>query len=86
MQPLIADESAKCIEFWFTRPQVRLIETSHTHQASFLQLIRKTDVAGNLTADAHIAVLSLEYHVEIHTADPDFARFPGIRWRIPLNN
>ena len=50
------------------------------------KLIRKTDVAGNLTADAHIAVLSLEYHVEIHTADPDFARFPGIRWRIPLNN
>ncbi|NJK93509.1 MAG: type II toxin-antitoxin system VapC family toxin [Blastochloris sp.] len=86
LQPLTVDESARCIESWFKRPQVRLIEPSHTHLSTFLQLIRKTGVAGNLTTDAHIAVLSLEYHAEIHSADADFARFPGIRWRNPLSS
>jgi len=39
---------------------------------------------GALTTDAHIAALALEYRAEIHTADLDFGRFPGVRWKNPL--
>jgi len=68
------------------RPQVRIIEPSHTHMSNFLGMIRKTGLAGNLTTDAHFAVLSIEYHREIHSADADFGRFLGIRWRNPLKS
>ena len=38
----------------------------------------------SLLTDAHIAALALEYRAEIHTADLDFGRFPGVRWKNPL--
>ena len=41
-------------------------------------------VGGNLTTDAHIAALAIEYQAEVHTSDTDFSRFPGLRWRNPL--
>ncbi len=36
-------------------------------------------LAGNLTTDAHLAALSVEYGAAICSYDADFARFPGIR-------
>jgi len=41
-------------------------------------------VAGNLTTDAHLAAIAIEYQYELHSNDTDFARFPGLRWRNPL--
>lgn len=40
---------------------------------------------GNLIHDAHIAALCIEHGVsELLTADPDFARFPGLALRNPF--
>jgi predicted nucleic acid-binding protein len=39
---------------------------------------------GNLVADAYLAALALEAGAEWITTDRDFARFPGLRWRHPL--
>ena len=41
-------------------------------------------MAGNLTTDAHLAALALEYQAELHSTDTDFARFSGLRWVNPL--
>jgi uncharacterized protein len=35
--------------------------------------------------DAEIAALTIEYGGVLHTADRDFARFPGLRWVNPLS-
>jgi hypothetical protein len=34
--------------------------------------------------DAHLAALAVEYGGEVHSADGDFARFGGLRYRNPL--
>jgi hypothetical protein len=41
-------------------------------------------IAGNLTYDAHLAALAIEYQAELVSTDTDFARFPGLRWLNPL--
>ena len=46
-------------------------------------LLRGSGTAGNLTTDAHLAVLALELDAEIVSYDRDFARFPGVRHRLP---
>jgi hypothetical protein len=40
--------------------------------------------SGDLTGDAQLAALTLEYGGVLCTTDRDFARFPGLRWKNPL--
>jgi predicted nucleic acid-binding protein len=47
-------------------------------------LLERLGTAGNLTADAHLAALAIEYQAELHSTDADFSRFSGLRWRNPL--
>ena len=54
------------------------------HWAIFERLCRHHDVAGNLVADAYLAAIAIEAGCELVTADRDFARFIGLRWRHPL--
>jgi len=83
-KPLTAEEACACVAAWFRSRFVRLITPGGGHVEDLLQEVRRVGVAGNLTTDAHLAALSREYHAEIHSADVDFARFPGIRWKNPL--
>jgi predicted nucleic acid-binding protein len=38
-----------------------------------------------LVWDAHLAAIAIESGCEWITADRDYARFPGLRWRHPLD-
>jgi predicted nucleic acid-binding protein len=40
--------------------------------------------AGNLTSDAHLAALAIEWNARLCSCDTDFARFPGLNWKNPL--
>ena len=55
------------------------------HWGIFQRLCREADARGNLVADAYLAALAIESGCEFITADRDFARFPGLRWRHPLD-
>jgi hypothetical protein len=37
-----------------------------------------------LTTDAHLAALAIEYQAELASTDADLARFRGLRWFHPL--
>ncbi len=50
----------------------------------FEHLCRSTGAKGNLVADAYLAALAIETGSEWITTDRDFSRFPGLRWRHPL--
>jgi len=39
--------------------------------------------AGNLTTDAHLAVLAMERGYVLYSTDADFGRFAGLRWVDP---
>jgi hypothetical protein len=54
------------------------------HWEIFTQLCRAADVRGNLVPDAWFAALAIESGSEWITTDRDYARFPGLRWRHPL--
>jgi toxin-antitoxin system PIN domain toxin len=50
----------------------------------FVRLCLAARARGKLVADAYHAALAIEHGCEFVTADSDFARFPGLRWRHPL--
>lgn len=52
----------------------------------FRDLCLRVPATGKLAADAWHAALALEYDCEWITTDSDFARFPGLRWRHPLQS
>ena len=83
-QPLHVHEACNHVRAWLARPQVGILHPGDRHAAILLGLLEQLGVGGNLTTDAHLAALAIEYQAEIHSTDADFARFPGLRWRNPL--
>lgn len=56
------------------------------HWQIFTQLCKACGAKGNLVSDAYFAALAIESGAEWITADRDYARFPGLRWRHPLDS
>lgn len=54
------------------------------HWEIFEGLCRSARVRGNLVPDAYLAALAIESGCEWITTDRDYGRFPGLRWRHPL--
>jgi toxin-antitoxin system PIN domain toxin len=54
------------------------------HWEIFTRLCKAVGAKGNLVSDAFHAALAMESGAEWITADRDYARFPGLRWRHPL--
>ncbi|WP_092601291.1 type II toxin-antitoxin system VapC family toxin [Actinopolyspora xinjiangensis] len=55
------------------------------HWEIFTELCRKAEAKGNLVPDAYLAAIAIEHGCEWITADRGFARYPGLRWRHPLD-
>lgn len=66
-------------------PTCRLVRPGDRHLAIFLDLCRGLQLRGNDVADACHAALAIESGSEWVTADRGFGRFPGLRWRHPLD-
>ena len=60
------------------------VEPGQRHWDIFTGLCRSAGVKGNLVPDAYLAALAIESGSEWITTDRDFSRFPGLRWRHPL--
>lgn len=67
-------------------PRCMVLQPSERHWALFDDLCRRTGTEANLVNDAYLAAFALDLDAEWVTADRDFARFPGLRWRrLPAN-
>lgn len=82
--PLTVMEATERISSWLLCANVGLLDPSRDHWEQLRQMLDRIGVAGNLTTDAHLAVLAMEHNAEIHSSDHDFGRFPGLRWEDPL--
>ena len=82
--PVTPERAVGYVREWFEVPHVVPIEPGPDHLAHLLRNLAAVGVGGNLVTDAHIAALAMEYQAEVHSADADFGRFPGLRWRNPL--
>ena len=79
---------AKALEFvedFRFREEVHLLAPEPAHWRIFTDLCRRGEARGNLVPDAYHAALALEHGCEWITFDRGFARFPGLRWRSPLD-
>ena len=79
---------AKALEFvedFRSREEVHLLAPGLAHWEIFTGLCRRVEARGNLVPDAYHAALALEHGCEWITLDRGFARFPGLRWRHPLD-
>ncbi len=60
-----------------------VVEPGPRHWSIFCDLCRSAQATGNLVQDAWLAALAIEAGCEWITADRDYARFSGLRWRTP---
>jgi uncharacterized protein len=67
-------------------PGAVLLRAGERHWALFRSLCTRADCVGNLVPDAYLAALALEHNATFATTDRDYSRFPGLRWRHPLDD
>jgi toxin-antitoxin system PIN domain toxin len=78
--------SAACgeVRSWLAQPQVSILEPGRRHASIVFDFLESIGTAGNLTTDAHLAALAIEYQCELCSTDGDFKSFPGLQWTNPL--
>jgi len=77
-------QGAQVVDLWLARPNVQILTPGDHYWSLFRRMVVDGRAAGALVSDAEIAALTIEYGGVLHTADRDFARFPGLRWVNPL--
>jgi toxin-antitoxin system PIN domain toxin len=81
--PLAVHEVTSRVANWLDLPHFHMAQPSDTHFAQLRTEFERLGTAGNLTTDAHLAVLAMERGYVLYSTDTDFARFPGLRWVNP---
>jgi uncharacterized protein len=80
-----AEEAFGFVEAIVEQPNCLSVAPGPRHWAVFERLCRSVGARGNLVPDAYLAALAIESGCEWITTDRDYARFPGLRWRHPLD-
>lgn len=84
-RPLTTEEALGIVESWLSQPNVIVLHPTDRHAALLRGLLQEVGSGGNLTSDAHLAALAIEYGADLCSLDGDFARFKGMRWVNPLD-
>ena len=77
-------EAAELVKSWFQISHIAPINPGPNHLEHLSDCLSVVGANANLVPDAHIAALAIEHDAEVHSNDSDFERFPGVRWRNPL--
>jgi uncharacterized protein len=83
-RPLTARQACDVVQEWVDHPLVATLHPGAGHWAVLRTLLDASGTAGNLTTDAHLASLAIEYDATLFSTDSDFARFKGLKWVNPL--
>lgn len=78
------DQASQIVDEWLGQPNIRLLSPGDRHWLLLRRMLTEGQVSGGLVSDAVIAALTVENGGVLHTADRDFARFPGLRCKDPL--
>lgn len=84
--PLPIPRAVGIVRSWLRMPVVQVLESTAADLETALHLLETSGSSGNLATDAHIAATALRHGALVHSADSDFARFPGLSWANPLAN
>ena len=78
------DEVIRFCDMLLAQPHCLFIQPGERHWEIFKRLCTEADARGNLVPDAWFAALAIESGCEWITLDHDYARFPGLQWRVPM--
>lgn len=84
--PLPPTQAMDITDRLMAAPSAVAMNPGRRHWSIFGELCRKVEVKGNTVPDAYLAALAIEHGCEWNTTDRGFARFPGLRWRHPLDH
>ncbi|MGI8847369.1 MAG: type II toxin-antitoxin system VapC family toxin [Candidatus Dormibacteria bacterium] len=82
--PSPLDHALGFVEAIRAQPNAVPVSPGSRHWDIFTRLCRTVGTKGNLVPDAYLAALAIESGSEWMTTDHDYSRFPGLRWRHPL--
>jgi toxin-antitoxin system PIN domain toxin len=83
-RPLTSAEAVGIVDAWLDQPSVVALVPGPEHWSILRTLLLEADAGSGMTSDAHLAAIAIENGAELCSADADFRRFEGIRWRNPL--
>jgi toxin-antitoxin system PIN domain toxin len=84
-RPLSVEQAWNVVRGWLELGNVHVPIPGERHAAILGDVLVRGQAGGNHTSDAHLAALAIEWGLELVSADRDFARYPGLRWRDPLS-
>jgi toxin-antitoxin system PIN domain toxin len=83
-RPLSMDTAFDLAASWLDQTCATIVHPGPRHLSVLRELLEPLGTGGNLTSDAHLAALAIEYGAELCSSDTDFARFQGLKWSNPL--
>jgi toxin-antitoxin system PIN domain toxin len=81
--PLTGEEATAQVRSWLGESAALVAEPTPRHLDVVAGLLRSAGRAGPLVMDAHLAALAVEHDATVVSFDRDFARFEGVRHRLP---
>ena len=86
-KPLVPAQALNLVEEWLNQPLFVLVHPGAQHWSIFRALLEGSGTAGNLTTDAHLASLAIEYDATLcSSSDSDFAKFSALKVLDPLES
>ncbi len=82
--PLSITEATHHVRAWLQLPTTELLSVVSADVDQALVWLAEAGSGANLTTDAQIAAVAMRCRAQVHTADTDFARFPGVKWKNPI--
>ncbi|MBI2678197.1 MAG: PIN domain-containing protein [Candidatus Koribacter versatilis] len=82
--PYSTAEAAGIVAGWLALQNVRAVVAGDRHWEILAGLVAATGVRGPAITDAALAALAIEHAAILYSTDRDFARFPGLKWKDPL--
>lgn len=84
-QPLTVDQAFAYLNNWLSFSVTRWVDAELQDVQVAESLLRSAGTGGNLVSDAQIATAAIRLNGTVHSADADFGRFDGVKWRNPLS-
>ncbi|MFN0299157.1 MAG: type II toxin-antitoxin system VapC family toxin [Burkholderiales bacterium] len=77
-KPLSIDDALSVLRAWLDDPRSSVLHPTERHSQVLARLLIAAGTGGNLTTDAHLAALAIEYGATLGSFDHDFERFSGL--------
>jgi toxin-antitoxin system PIN domain toxin len=82
-EPSSLAEAFTFCDYLLEQPNCQIVGPGERHWEIFKRLCTETSTRGPRVTDAWFAALAIEAGCEWITLDRDYARFSGLKWRVP---